>query len=407
MNELSLERAYSRVAIIHVVESIDDNYGGPARSIPMLCKGLGEEGFHNVVVSVDSSSARNTLLKLEGIEWLKARPSTIKIGYFSINLQKLLKQKILALQSQNYRVLVHLHSVWSYPSVVVYKVCTSLNIPYILTPRSSLQISSLKKSRLIKTIVGTVFIKKLIANAFIIHVTCKSEEKDFYQNFKHDNLVLIENGLDFSEFHDLPTKEESIEYFSLANKGKCILFLSRLSERKGLDLLYDAFQIIKSSGLSDWQLLIAGPNEDVEIINSIQKKSLEDGISKSVHYVGMLRGRERLMAFSAADLFVLPTKFENFGMSIAESLAAGLPVITTKDTPWEGVTKLGFGCIASRDSSSLVDAIKSQYELGRLESKNTEMLKYVESNYNYRVKAKALGRHLIKCFSTGAQQNKF
>jgi len=263
----------------------------------------------------------------------------------------------------------------------------------VISPRSSLQLLSLKNKSTLKLVLRKLFIGKLIANANFVNVTSKQEKNELLYNFQPKNLTLIENGLDFSEFEALPDKIEARQCLSIPQQGKCVLFFSRIHERKGLDLLYQAFAKAKKSFLKDEDfLLIAGALEDESIISEIEKLSIIDGLQERVFYLGMLLGDKRLAAYAAADLFVLPTKFENFGMSIAEALSAGIRVITTSSTPWGEIEEMKFGKIVERDGDELLRAIEdlSNSEVSQKEKRN--MYEYIKNNFDYRDKAVAVSQ---------------
>jgi len=376
-------------AIIHVVETIDDTYGGPARSIPMLCAGLKVNDVYSEVISVDKPDASNALLYEYNIPWLKAKPAKYYPGYYSSELYDLIRERVFSLVDDfgADSVCLQLHSIWSYPSYTVYKICKELELKYIVTPRSSLQLQSLQKKKRLKTILKHLFINSMVNNSFLILVTSACEKDELLVNFSPKNILMLPNGLDFKEFDTLPDKSLSREFFSLNNDSLTLLFFSRVNDRKGLDLLYQAFAALKLEGFKQLKLLIAGPEDDPNILIRIREDALTKGLCSSIFYAGMLKGSDRLKAFSAADIFVLPTKFENFGMSIAEALASNTPVITTKSTPWGLIGELGFGVVIDRDIEKLTDALKKLIEKPIT---NKKMRSFVEANYDYRNQAKSL-----------------
>ena len=380
----------NKIAIIHVVESLDDKYGGPARSVPMISMGLQDLGIINILISVDFDFAKNSVIaKDQRLRWDKVKPSNIAKGYYSAELKWKIKNTVTELRENGFFVIIHLHSIWSFPSVAVFCVCRQIKVPYVISPRSSLQTESLKKNSFIKKIVGFLFINQFICQARFLHVTSDSEYADVRDKFEGLNIFLSENGLDFTEFGLLPTKAEAKESIGVTAEERCILFMSRVNRRKGLDILYESFSKL-CENQSNIILLIAGPVDDVHIIDDILFDAKNKGIEASIKYLGMTKGVERLNLFSAADVFVLPTKFENFGMSIAEAFASGLRVITTKMTPWQEAEKLGFCQLVDRDCRSFQVAIEKYLENDISDSTRTDMKNYIVSNYDYRKKAAEL-----------------
>jgi glycosyltransferase involved in cell wall biosynthesis len=108
------------------------------------------------------------------------------------------------------------------------------------------------------------------------------------------------------------------------------LFLGRIHPKKGLPMLIEAWARVRPDG---WQLQIAGPDEAGHRAE-VQNAAFAAGLSEVVFFVGPIEGEKKESAFSNADLFVLPTHSENFGIVVAEALAHGLPVLTTTGAPW-------------------------------------------------------------------------
>ena len=115
------------------------------------------------------------------------------------------------------------------------------------------------------------------------------------------------------------------------SKTKTILFLSRIHPKKGLPMLLDAWAAIRPEG---WKLVIAG-NDEVNHTPELQTLIQKHGLAETVILAGPLYGDAKAEAFQSADLFVLPSYSENFGIVVTEALAYGLPVLTTTGCPWE------------------------------------------------------------------------
>jgi len=110
--------------------------------------------------------------------------------------------------------------------------------------------------------------------------------------------------------------------------------------------------------------MVAGPIDDQEYFNEQLSKIEKSGLNSEFFYLGMVSGPSRVKAFKAGDLFVLPTEFENFGMCLAESMLAGVPVITSRNTPWESLNKESAGwfidieALPEKISEALSDNLK-------------------------------------------------
>ena len=123
--------------------------------------------------------------------------------------------------------------------------------------------------------------------------------------------------------------------FPALRSKRWLLFLSRIDRKKGLDLLIDAWGTL-AARFPDWHLVIAGSDLKGER-NAFENQARQRGVGTAVSFVGSLQGELKACAMGKAELLVLPTRSENFGMAIAEALAHGLPVITTKAAPWSEI----------------------------------------------------------------------
>ncbi len=115
---------------------------------------------------------------------------------------------------------------------------------------------------------------------------------------------------------------------------KTLLFLSRIHHKKGIELLLEAWQRIGKQLRSNWKINIAG-NGESNYINNINQLITKKNLVGEIEIIGPKFGEDKIRTYRQADLFVLPTYSENFGIVVAEALAYGIPVITTKGTPWE------------------------------------------------------------------------
>lgn len=139
----------------------------------------------------------------------------------------------------------------------------------------------------------------------------------------NNKIEVIANGIDV----------DSIQIKSTWKKNKTLLFLSRIHVKKGIEFLLDAIAVLKEQ-LQGYIIYIAGEGE-ASYIQVLKEKAQSLGIDNLISFCGGIYGEKKWKLFRQADLFILPTYSENFGIVVAEALASGTPVITTKGTPWE------------------------------------------------------------------------
>jgi glycosyltransferase involved in cell wall biosynthesis len=166
------------------------------------------------------------------------------------------------------------------------------------------------------------------------HATAEAEARNLQRLGLGVPVRVIPNGMDLPEPRSCLQSEDVGQC-----GGKTALFLGRIYPVKGLPMLVEAWGRVRPDG---WALQIAGPDEAghrAEVENTIAAAGLSDVVSFS----GPIDGPAKERAFFNADLFLLPSYSENFGMAIAEALAHGLPVLTTKGTPWSRLSERGCG----------------------------------------------------------------
>lgn len=128
-------------------------------------------------------------------------------------------------------------------------------------------------------------------------------------------------------------------------------------------MLLDAWKASRSAG---WVLEIVGPNEG-GYLDTVKARAAEMGLQDSIVFHGELTGQAKIDAFKRADLFVLPTFSENFGLAIAEALSYGIPVITTKGAPWRDLIDHKCGWWVDIDVNAIEKALRESMAMSDYE----------------------------------------
>jgi glycosyltransferase involved in cell wall biosynthesis len=172
------------------------------------------------------------------------------------------------------------------------------------------------------------FGRKLLKHASKVIALTEMEEQQ-YRNMgvPKEKIEVLPNGIDLSEFADLPPKGSFKRKFGIGNDERIVLYLGRIHKIKGIDLLVKAFaKLIK---LEDVRLVIVGPDDGYLCELEALIGSLK--IENSVLVTGPLYGKEKLMAYVDAEVYVLPSRYETFPMTVLEAVACGTPVILTEN----------------------------------------------------------------------------
>ena len=187
---------------------------------------------------------------------------------------------------------------------------------------------------------------------------------------------VIPLGLDLAQFQSLPGPKRFLKRWPQATGREVVLFLSRLDPKKGLDLLIDAFAELKQRR-SNALLVIAGDGDE-EFVRGLRERTEKRGIARDVVWTGFIAGADKISALAAANVFVLPSYSENFGIAAAESLAAGVPTIVTKAVGIAGeIQRADAGIVVPGNSAKLAEALRrvlSEPELAQRLSANGRKL---------------------------------
>ncbi|WP_198470857.1 glycosyltransferase [Acetomicrobium sp. S15 = DSM 107314] len=337
--------------VLHVAASLSHNWGGPARSVRGLTKGLMQKGVEVAVFALDNPQKSEREVGFESVEarlfkqdWL----SKIWTAHSSA-LDRALQGEV-----QRYDLL-HIHEIWHHPHFAAYRAAKKFNKPYVVSVRGALDPWCLNYKGFKKRVYAAFIQQRMLNRAAAIHALVQNEVKDIRAFGVHSPVVVIPNGIDPEEFRELPEKEE-IEKLYPELKGKnVVLFLGRIHPKKGLDILAKAFGVIAKER-DDIRLIVAGPDNEgyqkqVEQILEVQE------VRHKCIFTGMLTGEQKLAALSRADIFVLPSYSEGFSMAILEVLACGLPVVITHQCNFPEVAEANAGIVIDPDVDQLTAAL--------------------------------------------------
>jgi glycosyltransferase involved in cell wall biosynthesis len=192
----------------------------------------------------------------------------------------------------------------------------------VTAPRGSLAANALKFGRFKKKVFSAIFQDAALRAVDMWHATCEKEYREIRAAGFDQPVAIVPIGIDIPEV----SKRKS-------SGMRKLVFFGRIHRIKGCDKLVQAWERLCDK-MRDWELVIAGPDCGAlnELHNFVGDKNLP-----RVSFVGELNGRAKYEFLASADLYVLPTETENFGITVAEALASGTPVITTKGTLWSGL----------------------------------------------------------------------
>ena len=320
---------------IHIVPSIEDEASGPSYSVVRLCESLLESGHQVILMTLGDSEKKFSF----------HRPYKRVKFLYRLGLSSVMKKDIDKIARNDSIDYIHSHGLWMMPNIYAGWIAKKYNIPLIISPRGALSEKAMKTGLiLIKNLFWHIFQKKILLSASCFHATSDAEYEDIRRIGFKQPVIIIPNGIDFQE-----------KIKKTKQPHKTLLFLGRIHPIKGIENLLYAWSEVHSF-FPDWRLKIAGPGERIYVEKI---KSLSSTLSlERVDFLGPLYGKNKWDAYRNSELYILPSFSENFGMTVAESLSVGTPVITTKGTPWRGVIDKKSGYWVENSKNSLVSCLQ-------------------------------------------------
>lgn len=306
--------------VLHVISGISPVAGGTATALVALARAQKRAGLDVGVFStfLDAPDDTRKALEADGIAVTEIGPAKRPLHRHP-DIVPRLRETMPAYD------VVHVHALWEEVQHQAARVAQATGKPYVITPHGMLDPWSLRQSKWKKRAYLTLRLRKNLNRAGAIHYTSEIE-RDLAAPLALEPRKIVEpNGVDLAEFDDLPSRGAfRAKHPELAAARQIVLFLSRVHPKKGLDLLVPAFA--QAAPAADAALVIVGPDSD-GYADTVRAAAKQHGVADRVFFTGMLRGRDRVEAFVDADLFVLPSYQENFGIAVVEALASGCPVL--------------------------------------------------------------------------------
>ena len=302
--------------VLHVIPGLSRDSGGPSRSVQGLVAGLNAAGIETWLMAL-----------VKGEEpWVDGVTHFINGEPFEEVVERISPD------------IIHLHCIWSPAVHRCAVICRRKGIPYVIAPRGMLEPWSLRQKWLKKRIARWVYQDRDLKCAAALHATAESEAEQFRRLGFKNPVIVSPNGVNVPK---------NFEPRNTRNTRKRVLFVSRMHPKKGVMELVEAWKLVVSGqrlvvsehggSVDDWCCeLVYTVSGELERAYELKVKARvkELGLEDRVVFTGALNDDEKWAAYARADVFALPTYSENFGIVVAEALWAGVPVITTKGTPW-------------------------------------------------------------------------
>jgi glycosyltransferase involved in cell wall biosynthesis len=265
------------------------------------------------------------------------------------SVQRLMGTEAEALESFGRVDILHDNGIWWRQNHRLARLSQKRGIPRMVSIRGMLEPWAIKHKRIKKAFAWRLYQRRDLAHAQYHHTTSETE----YENLKRLGLgvpiCMIPNGIDSPDL-----EEGGCGKANAKGRWRTALFLGRLYPVKGLPNLIEAWKQLKPSG---WVLQIAGPDE-AGYQAQLEKLVSAAGLNEHISFLGPVDETKKRCVFREAELFVLPSHSESFGMAIAEALAHGLPVLTTTGTPWAKLLEHDCGWWVAPTADAIVAALR-------------------------------------------------
>ena len=347
----------------HFITNVRLEEGGVVRAVLDFCRVFAAAGHPTTLLTCDPADVPRAWL--DGGDGL---PTVVEIDRPRGPLE-LLPRSALARLTEVLRDVdvVHLHAPWVTANVQIASVARGLGKPYLLTAHGMLDDWSMNQKRLKKRAFLALVGNRLLRGAARVHCTAQAELDQARRFLPRENGVVLPLLMDLSEYAEPPGPAMARDRFPpLRADVPKLLFLSRVHPKKGVEQLIAAAAVLRKRG-RPCTVLIAGPG-DPPYVAALEQLAIGEGVAESVHFLDMVRGPLKLSLYEAADVFVLPTSQENFGLVLVEALACRTPVVTTQGVDiWRELQSAG-AVIAPANPDAIASAVETVLNHAQRES---------------------------------------
>jgi glycosyltransferase involved in cell wall biosynthesis len=340
--------------ILHVIPSVSAVHGGPSVMVERMARGL-ECAGHEVHIATTNDEWPGKLtvpcgvpVERDGITyWYFDR----QFGFYKYSRPL---SQWLAAHVADYEV-VHIHALFSHSAYAAGYWAHRRGVPYIVRPLGVLNRWGMQNRRpWLKQLSFRFIESRILRHAALIHYTAEAERAEAALLGVNVRSVIIPNPVP-DDGAPVPPGRFRAAHPELAGR-RIVLFLSRFDRKKGLELLLPAFARVLQR-FPDASLVLAGSG-DTALVAELQAQAGELGITDNIIWTGFLKGEDKRAAFTDADVFVLPSWSENFGIAVVEAMAAGCPVVVTDQVAIHGdISQAGAGYVTPCDADAIAEAL--------------------------------------------------
>jgi len=306
---------------LHVIPALATRYGGPSAATLGMCRALEGAGVRTLIAATDADGSGRLDVRVGREEAFGGIPAI----FFRRHLGEAFKWSSgmagwLRRNAARFDV-VHVHAVFSHSSLAAGSAARRAGVPYIVRPLGTLDPWSVKRKSQRKRLLLALGGRVLLTHAARMHYTSEDEQRlaeSVIRGLPAGGVIPV--GIDDDYFDIVPCRDPA---------APIVLSLSRLDEKKRIDVLIDAFhQAAAARERDSWRLVIAGDGPTA-LVAHLKSLAAQGPARDRITFSGWVSGTNKVELFRRASLFALPSHQENFGISAAEAMASAVPVLVT------------------------------------------------------------------------------
>ncbi|AUC62254.1 family 4 glycosyltransferase [Cyanobacterium sp. HL-69] len=383
--------------ILQIIPSISLVYGGPSQMILGLCGALAREGQDVTIITTNANGDQGQapldvplqcIVEEDGYKVIYFNCSPFRRYKFSVDLLRWLWA-----HCGDYDV-AHIHALFSPVTTMAASICRQKGLPYILRPLGTLDPKDLQKKRGLKKIYGNLLEKPNLRGSFGVHFTSQ-QEADVSEDFGAGiNRLIVPLGVEIPD----RTIDDNFIYdrYNIPRGKPLLLFMSRIEPKKGLQFLIPALQRLLNQGY-DFHFVLAGANpQDRSYEAQIKAQITSSNLSDCTTITGFVTGDDKEALLQKADLFLLLSFYENFGIAVVEAIAFSTPVLISDQVYiYQEIEKAKAGWICNLNEDDLVKQLMIALESDEeRQQRGLNGLNLVKQNYSW----SAIARQLIEIY---------
>ena len=339
--------------VLHVTPSMSPESGGPPVAVSGLTRALTAGGVQCEILTTTGGRSRRPPMSVPGVS-VRAFAASPLSGVWNAHSRALSDFVHDGLADFD---AVHVHELWHYAGFAACRAARKFGLPYVVSIHGALDGPVLRRKAARKWSYMKLVQRPILRSAAALHALTEAEAEQARRLCVAVPVAVVPNAVEagLGDAVDSADTAALRRRFAELDGKRVILFLGRLDQKKGLDVLVDSF-IRVASRLPDVTLLVAGP--DKGNTRSVMEQALAAaGLDGRAVFAGLLQGSEKLAALACADVFVLPSRSEGFSVAVLEAMAAGLPVVISEHCYFPDVADRGAGVVVCVDIDEVADAI--------------------------------------------------